>query len=63
MFRTNAGLIEGCGEHLTVQISSSAAARLERYACRRGLSEADVASLLLQAVVRDDLYGAVLDRD
>jgi hypothetical protein len=53
----------GIQERITLRISDSTAARLNKYASRHGLSGAKVAAALLQAIVRKNLYIAVLNRE
>jgi hypothetical protein len=48
---------------LSIPLSHGTALRLQKHAKRERTSSAKLAAELLETIVRDDLYGAVLDRD
>jgi predicted HicB family RNase H-like nuclease len=50
-------------ERLTVRISGNVAVRLEQQAGKQGISGTKFAANLLEAIVRDNLYDAVIDQD
>jgi hypothetical protein len=51
-----------CPARLVINISRSAALALQRQAGNDRMSAAQLAAMLLEAVVRDNLYEAVIDR-
>ena len=48
---------------LVVRLSEGVALNLQRQAKKRGMSQAELALALLDAIARDDLYNAVIDND
>jgi hypothetical protein len=48
---------------LTVRLSRNVGIRLEQQASKQGLSATRFATNLLEAIVRDDLYNAVIDQN
>jgi hypothetical protein len=48
---------------LSIPLSHGTALRLQKHAKKERTSSAKLAAELLEAIARDDLYGAVLDRD
>jgi hypothetical protein len=50
-------------ERLTLRLSENIALRLEQQAHKRGKTRKEFAIALLEAIVRDNLYDAVLDQD
>jgi hypothetical protein len=49
--------------HLTIRLYGSAALRLQQQASKRGKSGSRFAAALLEAIVQDNLYDAVIDQD
>ena len=50
-------------KRLKISLPESVALNLQQQADKKGLSPADLAFALLDAIVRDNLYDAVIDRD
>jgi hypothetical protein len=50
-------------ERLTVRLFGDIALRLEQQAEKQGKSSTEFAAVLLEAIVRDNLYEAVIDQD
>jgi hypothetical protein len=48
---------------LMIRLSEDVALDLQRQAKKKGMSQADLALALLDAIARDDLYDAVIDHD
>ena len=48
---------------LMISLPGESASHLERHAKKRGMSKAALAALLLNAIVRDNLFDAVIDPD
>ena|SRR5258708_15796546 len=53
----------GTQGRLTIKLSGDTAVRLQRQAGKQGVSGAKFAVALLEAIVRDNLYNAVIDQD
>ena len=49
--------------HLTIRLYGSAALRLQQQALKRGKSGSRFAAALLEAIVQDNLYDAVIDEE
>ena len=50
-------------KRLMISLPESVALNLQEQAIKKGISQADLALALLDAIVRDNLYDAVIDRD
>jgi hypothetical protein len=50
-------------KRLKISLPESIAAKLEKEALKKGLSQSDLVLALLDAIARDNLYDAVIDRD
>jgi hypothetical protein len=50
-------------ERLTIKLSGSTALRLQQQAGKKGVSGTRYAAALLEAIVRDNLYDAVIDQE
>jgi hypothetical protein len=48
---------------LTISLPENVALDLQKEAVKTGLSQADLAVVLLEAIARDNLYDAVIDLD
>jgi hypothetical protein len=49
------------GEHLVLRVARPTIQHLRSRAARKGLSDSVLATMLLETIVQDDLYEAVLD--
>jgi hypothetical protein len=54
---------ESVSKRLSFALSDEAAVRLQERAEKKGMTTADFAAALLEAIVRDNLYDAVIDAD
>jgi hypothetical protein len=54
---------ESVSKRLSFPLSEEAAVRLQKRAEKKGMTTADFAAALLEAIVRDNLYDAVIDAD
>ena len=54
---------ESVSKRLSFALSDDVAIRLQKRAEKKGMTTADFAAALLEAIVRDDLYNAVIDGD
>ena len=50
-------------EHLVIRMPAPTSHLLRRRAAQKGISDCALATMLLEIIVRDDLYEAVLDKD
>jgi hypothetical protein len=53
----------GQDEHIAISVPEPILRGLRRHAAQKGISEATLATMLLETIVVDDLYAAVLDVD
>jgi hypothetical protein len=54
---------ESVSKRLSFALSGDVAVRLQKRAGKKGMTTADLAAALLEAIVRDNLYDAVIDSD